>query len=181
MYIRTRDGLGQAQATWPTLQTFNRPRAQPTPIPYLGNFNEPMGKAEPEPCRQTWAVWGFNPNSAKLLDFQKRHIKDIATQLFKLFPRNLNTATQMLRGEFLFEGHVDKKTDPAAYGTLDMDRAQAVHGELSKWFYELNRIALLTYSWDYNHSRAGSTRPFSSDSQRNRRVVICVRWKVQSK
>jgi hypothetical protein len=181
MYIRTRDGLGPGQATWFTLPTFNRPRAQPTPIPYLGNFNEPMGEAEPEPCRQTWAVWGFGPGSAKLLNFQKRHIKDIATELIKLFSRDLNRATQMLRVKILFEGHVDKKTDPAAYGTLDMDRAKAVQHELEKFMDELNRSAILPMHTGYTYSRAGSTRPFSSDSQRNRRVVICVRWKVESK
>jgi hypothetical protein len=127
-------------------------------------------------------VWGFGPGSPKLLDFQKRHIKDIATQLFKLFSRDLNRATQMLRVEFLFEGHVDKKTDPAAYGTLDKDRGKAVQTELEKWIDTLNSSAVLPLKWSSELSRgAGSTRPFSSDSQRNRRVVICVRWKFQSK
>ena len=43
MYVRTRDGLGQGQATWSTRQMFNRPTAQPTLIGYLGNFNGDMG------------------------------------------------------------------------------------------------------------------------------------------
>ena len=118
MYIRTRDGLGQGQTIWSTLQTFDRPTARPTPLPYLGNFNEHLGKAESKPCKETWAVWGFNPNSAKLLAFQKKHINDIATRLVSLFKLDLEGKRAGVRVDFLLEGHVDKKTDSAQYGSL---------------------------------------------------------------
>ena len=89
MYIWTREGLGQGQPIWSTLQTFNRPRGQPTPNGYLGNFNEHMGKTESEPCKQIWAVPGFKPRSSELLDFQKRHINDIATRIVSLLQGDL--------------------------------------------------------------------------------------------
>ena len=173
MYIRTRDELGQAQATWPTLPTFNRLRAQPTPIPYLGNFNEPSWKAEP--CKETWTVWGFAPGSAKLLDFQKKHIKDIATRITDLMRRDLNGKQGGVRAHYHVEGHVDKKTDPAKYGELDLDRAMAVEQELRKCILHL--ISFRYFS-SGDRSATGSKRPYGSDPIRNRRAVVCIRWKI---
>lgn len=173
MYIRTRDGLGPGQATWSTLPTFNRPRAEPTPIPYLGNFNEHWWKAEP--CKETWTVWGFAPRSAKLLDFQKKHIKDIATRITDLMRRDLNGKQAGVRAHFHVEGHVDKKTDPAEYGELDLDRAKAVEHELRNCILHLSSFR---YGSSGDRSAAGSKRPYGSDPKRNRRAVVCVRWKI---
>ncbi len=117
MYIWTREGLGQGQAIWSTLRTFNRPTGQPTPTGYLGNFNEHMGKAESKPCKEIWAVPGFKPSSSELLDFQKQHVKDIATHIVRLLIRDLEEKrSDRVRLRLVYEGHVDKKTDPAQYG-----------------------------------------------------------------
>jgi hypothetical protein len=180
MYIRTRDGLGQGQTTWSTLQTFNRPTAQPRPISYLGNFNERIGKAESKPCKETWAVWGFNPNSAKLLDFQKKHINDIATRLVSLFKLDLEGKRAGVRVDFLLEGHVDKKTDSAQYGKLDLQRAKAVADELDKQIPAMNDRLMVPIHASFRYSQAGLTRPVSSDSKKNRRAVVCVRWKLET-
>jgi len=180
MYIRTRDGLGPGQATWSTLPTFNRPRAQPTPIPYLGNFNELIGKAESKSCNETWAVWGFNPNSAKLLDFQKKHINDIWTRLVSLFKRDLQGKRAGVRVDFLLEGHVDKKTDSAQYRELDLQRAKAVEDELDKRMPAMLDRLVVPIHWSFRHSQAGLTRPVSPDSKKNRRAVVCVRWKLET-
>jgi hypothetical protein len=180
MYIRTRDGLGQDQATWSPLQTFSRPTAQPISIGYLGNFNERLGKDESKPCKETWAVWGFNKNSAKLLDFQKKHIKDIATHLVSLLKRDLKGKQEGVHLHLFFEGHVDKKTDPAQYGQLDMERASAVAEEFDKRISELNTRPIIPLTASYRYSRAGSTRPLGSDSRKNRRAVVCLRWEIES-
>ena len=137
MYIWTREGLGQGQAIWSALQTFNRPTGQPTPTGYLGNFNEHMGKAKSEPCKEIWAVPGFKPRSSELLDFQKRHIEDIATHIVSLLQGDLNLAQRdpkrkgsRVRLRVVYEGHVDEKTDPKPYGELDAERAAEVAKEL---------------------------------------------------
>ena len=194
MYIRTRDGLGQGQAIWSTLQTFKRPTVRPTPIGYLGNFNEHMGQAKSEPCKETWAVWGFKPSSAELLDLQKNQIKVIAKRIVRSLERDIKGKGDVgVHLRLLFEGHVDKK-EPAQYevpaggfltGNVDEDRASAVSWELqgqikkeqgksrATWFHPIYITP--------NYSRAGSTRPFSSDSKKNRRVVVCVRWEIVHK
>src|SRR4029077_10847150 len=183
MYIWTREGLGQGQPIWSTLQTFNRPRGQPTPNGYLGNFNEHMGKTESEPCKQIWAVPGFKPRSSELLDFQKRHINDIATRIVSLLQGDLKgKGSDRVRLRVVYEGHVDKKTDTEPYGELDAERAAEVAKELreqilKKWD---KRFSLLLSIPEL--SGAGSTRPFGSgsDPQKNRRVVICLRWEIES-
>jgi hypothetical protein len=83
MYIWTREGLGQGQPIWSTLQTFNRPRGQPTPNGYLGNFNEHMGKTESEPCKQIWAVPGSG---------SKEENSSLLTPLFDPLAQSLLTA-----------------------------------------------------------------------------------------
>jgi outer membrane protein OmpA-like peptidoglycan-associated protein len=183
MYIWTREGLGQGQPIWSTLQTFNRPTGQPTPTGYLGNFNEHMGKAESKPCKEIWAVWGFKPSSSELLDFQKQHIKDIATRIVSLLQGDLKRkGSDRVRLRIVYEGHVDKKTDPAQYGELDAERASEVASELreqilKKWDKRLSLLLSIP-----ELSGAGSTRPFGSgsDPQKNRRVVICLRWEIES-
>ena len=186
MYIRTRDRLGQDQATWSALQTFNRPTTQQTPIGYLGNFNEHMGNDESKPCWETWSVSGFKENSAKLLDFQKKHIKDIATHIVRKLEREIKGKGEGNKSVDLFpifEGHVDKKTDPAKYGDLAVKRAIVVYDEFAdqihkEWSKRL--IFRYGYSLEPKYSEAGSTRPFGSDTKKNRRVVICVRWEIKS-
>jgi hypothetical protein len=184
MYIWTREGLGQGQPIWSTLQTFNRPTGQPTPTGYLRNFNEHMGKTESEPCKEIWAVPGFKPRSSELLDFQKRHINDIATRIVSLLIRDLQGkgSDVRVRLRLVYEGHVDKKTDTEPHGELDAERAAEVAKELrdqilKKWG---RRPGLLLSIPEL--SGAGSTRPFGSgsDPQKNRRVVICLRWVIES-
>jgi len=187
MYIKTGEGLGQGQATWSTLQTFNRPMTQPTQTGYLGNFNEYMGKAGTEPCKEIWAVSEFGPNSAKLLDFQKKHIKDIATRIIRLLERDLKGTGKgaEVRVQLSFEGHVDKSTDPANFGELDLERARAVG-----WLFQREIVNEWNKKLVFEHpalfsneeSGVGSTRPFGDgkDSKKNRRVVICVRWWIKS-
>jgi len=195
MYIRTRDGLGQGQAIWSTLQTFNRPTAQPTPIGYLGNFNEHMGQAKSEPCKETWAVWGFKPSSAELLDLQKNQIKVIAKRIVRSLERAIKGKGDVgVHLRLLFEGHVDEKTDRAPYqapaggfltGNLDEDRARLVSWELQGQIKEEQGKSRATWFHPIyitpSYSGAGSTRPFNSDSKKNRRVVVCVRWEIVHK
>jgi hypothetical protein len=146
----------------------------------LGNFNDLIGKAESKPCKETWAVWGFNPNSEKLLDFQKNHIKDIWTRLVSLFKRDLQGKRAGVRVDFLLEGHVDKKTDSAQYGKLDLERAKAVAHELDKHMPAMNDRLVVPIHWTFRYSQAGSTRPVGPDSQKNRRVVVCIRWRLET-
>jgi len=142
-----------------------------------------MGKTESEPCKQIWAVPGFKPRSSELLDFQKRHINDIATRIVSLLQGNLKgKGSDRVRLRVVYEGHVDKKTDTEPYGELDAERAAEVAKELreqilKKWD---KRFSLLLSIPEL--SGAGSTRPFGSgsDPQKNRRVVICLRWEIES-
>jgi hypothetical protein len=155
---------------------FNRPTAQPTLIGYLGNFNGDMGQPESEPCKRTFAVREFGKGSHKLSGPQKKHIKDIAARIVSLVKRDLGEAPAHLR--YHFEGHVDKKTDPAQHGNLDERRAIEVSGELQDQVIRRWKKGSLLQTPTI--SRAGSSRPFGSDPKRNRRVVICVRWGIQS-
>lgn len=179
MYFRTEDGLGQDQATWSTPQTFNRPTAQPTPIGYLGRFHEPTAKRE-----QSWGVWGFEPGRARLLQFQKKHINDIVTSLFKLLRDDLAGKGKAagIRLYLWFEGHVDKNTDPAQYGSLDRGRANAVELEFLNRMDKLNP-GVYPIKSSSKVTLAGSTRPYpgsDQDPKLNRRVKIGVRWEIES-
>jgi hypothetical protein len=40
-------------------------------------------------------------------------------------------------------------------------------------------LPVIGYGAQYKFSSAGSSRPFSSKSSQNRRVVICVNWKIR--
>jgi hypothetical protein len=193
MYIRTREGLGQGQAVWSTLQPCNRPTAQPTPIGYLGNFNEHMGEAKWKSC---YVVWGFNEGSVALLASQKEQIKKYAIGIVRLLKRDIKGKGDVgVHLRLLFEGHADKK-EPAQYKApagrfltekVDEDRALLVSWELqgqikkeqgkspATWFHPIYITP--------EYSGAGSTRPYrdGSDSKKNRRVVVCVRWEIVDK
>ena len=239
MYIRTRDGLGQGQATWSTRQTFNRPAAQPTAIGYLGHFNEPMGQTESKPCwdcyetAPCWArfrVENFKAASAELTDVIRKDIEDIAIAIIRILHRILQSKSVELKKRktslavmLQLKGHLSKATDPENK-SLDLDRAKAVAEYLStqlsnEWSrqglgrYESGtlgcrlqptykllkskaqpssrnlRTAIHTYTSGTKfinalnslaRSEAGSTRPVSSDSKKNRRVVVCLRWEIES-
>jgi soluble cytochrome b562 len=145
-----------------------------------------MGKDESKPCWETWAVSGFKENSAKLLDFQKKHIKDIATHIVRKLESEIKgkgEGKKFVALFPLFEGHVDKKTDPAQYGNLAKKRAIVVSDEfLDQILKEWSKRLIFRYGYGLSpkYSEAGSTRPFSLDPKKNRRVVICVRWKIES-
>jgi hypothetical protein len=136
-----------------------------------------------KPCKQIWTVWGFKPNSSTLLAFQKKHIKDIAKRLHGLFKRDLKGKSEnaYIEIQLSFEGHVDKKTDSANYGKLDLDRAGEVSFELDNQLGELSTIDFFSQLKKFDYSPAGSTRPYDSNSpQKNRRVVVCVRWEIKT-
>lgn len=184
MYIRTREGLGQGQATWPTLETFNRPTAQPVPIGYLGNFNGRLGKAESEPCKLIIAVGEFGKGSYTLSDSQKKHIKDIAIYILRLLNRDLKGKSSAgVTLKLSYEGHVDAKTDPKEYGKLDEKRAFMVSHELGDqigklWQEFAPELERTKGHYFHTASRAGSTRPREGATpKQNRRVVVCARWK----
>jgi hypothetical protein len=133
-------------------------------------------------CKMTWAVPEFAPGSSKLQTFQQQHIKDIVTRVVTTVARDVKGKKDVgIDFEILFEGHVDKNTDPQQYGELDSDRARNVSYEfIPRLEQTMNRtLPLMGWFGGYKYSRAGSTRPFSSNSSRNRRVVICVKWKVR--
>jgi hypothetical protein len=130
-------------------------------------------------CQEIWTVWGFSANSATLLPFQKRHIKDIAKHLFNLFKRDSKGKKSSIEIQFSYEGHVDKNTDSANYKDLDSDRASEVAYELNNQLEKLYRNETFSMLLTHKYSQAGSTRHFSSDSKKNRRVVICAKWEIK--
>jgi len=146
-----------------------------------------MGQAKSEPCKKIWSVWGFKPSSADLLKRQKNQIENIAKRTVGSLESDIKKmGGDGVRLDLLFEGHVDEKTDRAPYaapagsfltGNLDKDRARLVSWELQ------DRIKKrLSYPIFINtYYGEGSTRPFGSDSEKNRRVVVCMRWKIVSK
>ena len=195
MYIRTRDGLGQGQATWSTRQTFNRPAAQPTAIGYLGHFNEPMGQTESKPCwdcyetAPCWArfrVENFKAASAELTDVIRKDIEDIAIAIIRILHRILQSKSVELKKRktslavmLQLKGHLSKATDPENK-SLDLDRAKAVAEYLSTQLsneWSRQGLGKLQNGLGMNlvPSAAGSSRPISSSKARhNRRVEICV-------
>ena len=81
-------------------------------------------------CKMTWAVPEFAPGSSKLQTFQQQHIKDIVTRVVTTVARDVKGKKDVgIDFEILFEGHVDKNTDPQQYGELDSDRARNVSYE----------------------------------------------------
>jgi hypothetical protein len=192
MYIWTKDGLGQSQPTRFTLQTFNPPAAQPAPIGYLGNFNEHIGKGASGHCEDIQVVDQFDPGSAQLKDFHKKHITDIAIRFLRLINRDVGPIRKQkveVSVDLYVEGHVDKQTDPQPYGTLDMERAAAVFQELSAQMSKLRlgigNLRLVKFNPPTNsYSKPGSTRPTGvtrrgvSQAALNRRVVICPTWVI---
>jgi hypothetical protein len=142
----------------------------------------PPEREDGNSCKMTWAVPEFAPGSSKLQKFQQQHIKDIVTRVVTTVARDVKGKKDVgIDFEILFEGHVDKNTDPQQYGELDSDRARNVSYEfIPRLEQSMNRtLPLMGWFGGYKYSRAGSTRPFSSNSSRNRRVVICVKWKVR--
>jgi hypothetical protein len=133
-------------------------------------------------------VWGFKANSPELLEVQKQQIKKITTEIVKSLKRDLQGkgSTCVVRLRIVYEGHLDKKTDdPAKYDdpakgkALDTDRAATVAVELREHILKnMGQRVLLSIP---ELSGAGSTRPFGSgsDPQKNRRVAICFRWKIE--
>jgi hypothetical protein len=174
MYIRTRAGLAQGQATWPTLQTFNRPAAQPAPIGYLGDFNEHLGQQGQQICELIRPVPGFRRDSSTLTTSQKKYIKALAREIDRSVKRALRGRKATVNLEITAEGHVDAKTDKQPYGSLDLDRAVTARDELQK---EILKIVPWAGVVQGGASGVGTTRPVGSTSAQIRRAVICVRWK----
>jgi hypothetical protein len=134
-----------------------------------------------KPCKQIWTVWGFQKSRATLLGYQKQHIKDISKRILGLIKSDLKGKNKnaFVVLQFSYEGHVDGKTEPND-GKLDLGRAASVANELeSQLVQQINKLGFQAFIMP-DYSGAGSTRPYSSDSQKNRRVVICVRWEIKS-
>jgi hypothetical protein len=194
MYIRTREGLGQGQATWSAFQTFNRPPARSMLIDGLGNFNEHMGQTESKPCwdcfktAPCWArfkVENFKPASAELTDVIKKDIEDIAIAIVRILHRILKSKSTDLKKRktslalmLQLEGHLSKAIDPQDK-SLDLDRAKAVAEYLStqignEWSWQGLGKLQNGLGMNLTPSAAGSQRPTSSKARHNRRVEVCV-------
>lgn len=178
MYIRTREGLGQGQTTWPTLQTFHRPTAQPVPSGYLGNFSEHLGKDDEESCKPRFIVAYFNRRSDKTNPVIKKDISDIATNIIRRLEGKLRPL-QVKKDVGLYlhhEGHVDKATDPTNFGKLDWDRATTVGDVLSNLISDRWKAAQFgSLLINNTYSAAGASRPISGVPRKNRRVEVCIR------
>jgi hypothetical protein len=145
---------------------------------------------KPKPCNEIWAVAEFAPGSSKLQSFQKRHINDFMTKIARsLLPKLMGKEKKDIDFELRFEGHVDKESDPKAYGTLDEDRARAVADEIGKssmktvydiFFAQLDAKNVPGMSVRYGSiTGVGSSRRFSATNKKlNRRVVVCVSWTI---
>lgn len=168
MYIRTNEGLGQGQATWSTIQTFNR---------HLGN------NALEKSCwpnRYRYVVRGFLPNSAELNNVINKRILRISRDIVRRLDRDLpelKKLPQLNRNiglVFHYEGHVDKTTDPKDYGKLDVERAVRVadyfETQISK---EWDRKGLGVLALNRLTPGMGPNHPRYSTLRLNRRVEIC--------
>jgi len=182
MYLYQRPGLGGIRESVSRMRSGSALGSPPSAMAGFGErFNEPPGKPEPKPCWEIWTVWGFNPNSSKLLDFQKKHIKDIATHIVSKLGDEVKGKVGTVHLSLFYEGHVDKNTDPKQYGKLDVERANEVsfvlqNQILDEWGKRFPR-GLATGN---KLSGVGSTRPFNSDPKKNRRVVVCARWELRN-
>jgi hypothetical protein len=137
-------------------------------------------------CKTTYAVPGFAPGSSKLADFQKKHIKDFVTKIARSLALELKGKRADIEFELLLEGHVDKKTDPLKYGSLDNDRTDAVASEIIRQTDSTMGNILLALGhgllFSYKYSLAGPNRPFSkTNSAQNRRVVVVWKCKIKPK
>jgi hypothetical protein len=190
MYIWTRDRLGQSQPTRFTLQTFNRPTAQPTPIGYLGNFNEHKKIVSPAYCETFDSVDSFGPGSDKLLSPIEQKISDIALNIAVTLKDRLPQKQQGKVRDFellmRFTGHVDKSTDPKQYGDLDWRRADAVaavlQNEITRVQYTklfFNKLDGMVIKTELN--KAGPSFPLKSTAAKNRRVDVCVGWNLRDR
>lgn len=194
MYIRTKEGLGQEQATWSTFQTFRRPPGRSTLTGGFEHVNERMGQAESKPCwdcYKTAPCWvrfkveNFKPGSAELTNVIKKDVEDIATAIVRILHRILKSKSTDLKKRktslalmLQLEGHLSKATDPQNT-SLDLDRANAVAEYLStqignEWSFQGLDKLQNGLGMNLTPSAAGSRRPASSKARRNRRVEVCV-------
>jgi hypothetical protein len=137
-------------------------------------------------CKLAWAIWGFDPGKEKPGQDQEVLVKKMVTDIGSMLKRELNgkSATVILR--IHFEGHVDRTSDPADFGTLDDDRASWVWMSVLNEIDNLERLAPgVQLVKSFSKSRAGASRPFKTASgvpprpPQNRRVSVCINWELK--
>jgi hypothetical protein len=146
--------------------------------PAQGTLQYTLGDPPAPRCQPKYRVTHFLPGSKKLLPLHLKLARDIAKHLFRFVLSEKTKAGIAGKADtrivLHFEGHVDKKTDPRSFGTLDMDRASEVATAISNALEGVVDSAKSSLLTSYEYSAAG-TQQISADSRRNRGVVVCLR------
>jgi hypothetical protein len=139
-----------------------------------------------KPCKISWAVWGFDPGKEEPGPQQEKLIENMVTDIGRMLKGELKGKSAIIHLRIHFEGHVDKTTDPAKFGTLDDDRASWVWMSVLFEIDTLKKIVPgVQLTKHFSKSAAGSSRPFKTDSGaparpiQNRRVSVCVNWTIE--